>query len=148
LNPTNAVSRINVAILGVYLDPVYQHIQNSTDHAIQNHMCWQGGIFTSGVLESLSSLTDQQMKKKVQAASAPQGCQICSSDAKFHKFDFFRDSWRQQIVRFFSIFGFFMAVWHILSDWCLFFSNILLKSVIRIFWTVFGVFSQMLSGNL
>ena len=34
-----------------------------------------------------------------------------------------------------------------LSDSCLRFLNILLKSVIRIFWTVLGVFSQTLSGN-
>jgi len=69
-------------------------MQNSTDHAIQNHVCWQGGIFTSEALELLSSLTGQQMKQRVQAASAPQGCQICFFDAKFHKFDFFRDTWR------------------------------------------------------
>jgi len=34
-----------------------------------------------------------------------------------------------------------------LSDWFLFFLNILLKSVIKIFLTGPGVFSQMLSGN-
>jgi len=107
LNPTNAVSRINTAILGVFLDPVYQRMQNSADHAIHNHVCWQGGIFSSRPLESLSSLTGQQIKKRVQAASAPQGCQICFFDAKFHKYDIFRDSWGQKIVRFFSIFGFF-----------------------------------------
>jgi len=76
-------------MLAFFLDPAYQRMQNSTDHAIQNHVCWQGGIFTSGALESLSSLTSQQMKKRVLAASAPQGCQICFFDAKFHKFDFF-----------------------------------------------------------
>ena len=74
MNPTNAGSRINVAILGVFLDPVYQRMQSSTDHAIQKHVCWQGGIFTSGAIEPLSLLTGQQMKKRVQAASAPQGC--------------------------------------------------------------------------
>ena len=77
LNPTNAVSRPNIAISGVFLDPVYQRMQNSTDHAIQNHMCWQSGILSSGAIQSLSSLTGQQMKKRVQAASAPLGCQIC-----------------------------------------------------------------------
>jgi len=78
-------------------------MQNSTDHAIQNHVCWQGGKFTSGVaLEPLSSLTGQQMKKRVQAASASQGCQICFFDAKFRKSDFFRDSWRQNNCLFFS----------------------------------------------
>jgi len=51
-------------------------MQNSTDHAIQNHVCWQGGIFTSGALESLLSLTGQQMKKRVQAASVPQGSEM------------------------------------------------------------------------
>jgi len=96
------VSRINVAILGVFLDPVYQRMQNSTDHAIQYHLCWQGGIFTSGALEPLSSLTGQQMKKRVQAASAAQGYQICFFDAKFHKFNFFRDSCRQNNCLFFS----------------------------------------------
>jgi len=128
------VSRINVAILGVFLDPVYQRMQNSTDHAIQKHLCLQGGIFTSGALEPLSSLTGrgQQMKKRVQAASAPQGCQICFFDAKFHKFDFFRDSWRQNnCLFFFSTFSFFGGSWHMLSDWCLrFFST---KNVIGIF---------------
>ena len=68
------MSRIRVAILGVFLDPVHQRMQNSTDHAIQNHVWWQGGIFTSGALKSLSSLTGRQIKKRVQAASAPQGC--------------------------------------------------------------------------
>jgi len=100
--PTKAVSRINVAVLRVFLDAVYQCMQNPTDHAIQNHACWQGGIFTSGALEPLSSLTGQQIKKRVQAASAPQGCQICFFDAKFHKFDCFRDSWRQNNCLFFS----------------------------------------------
>jgi len=89
LNPTNVLSRINVAILGVFLDLVYQRMQKPTDHAIQNHMYWQGGIFASEALESLSALTGQQMKKRVQAASAPLGCLIGFCDAKFHKFDFF-----------------------------------------------------------
>ena len=106
---TNAVSRINLATWGVFLDPVYQRMQTSTDQAIQNHVCWQGGIFTSGALESLSSLTGQQMKKTVQAVSST---------------NFFV---------FFSIFVFFGGSWHMLSDRCLRFSNILLKSVIRIF---------------
>jgi len=64
-------------------------MQKATDHAIQNHMYWQGGIFASGALESLSALTGQQMKKRVQAASAPQGCMTGFFDAKFYKFDFF-----------------------------------------------------------
>jgi len=120
------VSRINVAILGIFLYPVYQRRQNLTDHAIQTHECWQGGIFTSGALESLSSLTGQQMKKRVQADSAPQDCQICFFDAKFHKFDFLRDSWRQKNCLFFSqYFAFFGGSWHMLSDWCLLFLNIL-----------------------
>ena len=92
-------------------------MQISTDHAIQNQVCWQGGIFTSGALEPLSSLTGQQMKKRVQAASAPQGCQICFFDAKFHKFDFFRDSWRQNNRLFFSQrLGFLEAVIRLVSS--------------------------------
>ena len=86
--------------------------QNSTYHAIQNHGCWQGGIFTLGALETLSSLTGQQMKKKVQAASAPQGCQICFFDAQFHKFDFFRDSWRQKNCFFLNIWFFWRQLAH------------------------------------
>jgi len=137
------VPRINVATLRVYLDPVYQRMQNSTDHAIHNRVCWQGRIFTLGSLESLSPLTGQQMKKRVQAASVPQGCQICFFDATFHKFDFFRDSWRQRSVRFFrNIWLFVGGSWHMLSDWCLRFLNILLKSLIRIFldsaWCIFS----------
>jgi len=38
LNPTNAVSRISVAILGVFLDPVYYRRQNSTNHAVQKNV--------------------------------------------------------------------------------------------------------------
>ena len=76
-------------------------MQNSTDHAIQNHVCWQGGIFTSGTLELLSSLTGQQMKKRVQAASAPQGCQICVFDTKFHKSHFLEALGVKKFVCFF-----------------------------------------------
>jgi len=94
-------------------------VQNSTDHAIQNHMYWQDGIFTSGALESLSSLTGQQMKRRVQAALAPQGCQICFLTPDFTNLAFFRDSWRQKLFVFFSIFGFFRGSWHMLSDCCL-----------------------------
>ena len=67
----NAVSRINVAILGVFLDPVYQRMQNSTNHAFQNHVCWQGGIFTSSGLESLSSPTGQQKKESAGRPGSP-----------------------------------------------------------------------------
>jgi len=83
------VSRINEAILGVFLDPVHQRMQNPTDHTIQNRMCLQGGIFPSGALQSLSSLTGQQMKKRVQAASAPQGCQIVFLTPNFTNLTFF-----------------------------------------------------------
>jgi len=55
----------------VFLDPIHQGMQNSTDHTIQNHVCRQGGIFTSGALESLSSLTGQQMKKSAGRLSSP-----------------------------------------------------------------------------
>ena len=83
-------------------------MRNSTNHAIQNHVYWQGRIFTSGALESLSSLTGQQIKKRVQAASAPQGCQIWFFDARFHKFDIFLETVGvKKIVRFFTILGFF-----------------------------------------
>jgi len=47
-----------------FLDPVYQRMLISTDHAIQNHVCWQGGIFTSGALESLSSPTRSANEKE------------------------------------------------------------------------------------
>jgi len=94
-------------MFGVLRDPVYQRMQISTDRAIQNQMYWQGWIFTLGALESLSSLTGQQMKKRVQAASPPQGCQICFFDAKFQKFDFFyRRLASKKFFVFFSIFGF------------------------------------------
>jgi len=55
------------------------------------NMWWQltRREFYFRALESLSSLIGQQMKKRVQAASAPQCCQTCFFDAKFHKFDFF-----------------------------------------------------------
>jgi len=33
---------------------------------------------------------------------------------------------------FFSIFGFFRGSWHILSDWCFGFSNVLLKVLLRL----------------
>ena len=62
---------------------------------------------------------------------------------------FFRGSWRQKILFgfFFSIFGFFGGSWHIPSDWCFGFLNVLLKIVIRLFQTVLSVLSQKLSGN-
>jgi len=63
-------------------------MQNSTDHAIQNHVCWQGGIFTSGALEPLSSHTDRAANEKVQAASDPQGCQICFLTPNFTNLTF------------------------------------------------------------
>jgi len=44
LNPTNAVSRINVAILGVFLDSVYQRLRSSTDHAIQKTCGGKAGV--------------------------------------------------------------------------------------------------------
>jgi len=55
---------------------------------------WQGGSFTSGALESLPSLIGQQMEKRVQATSAPQGCQIGFLTPNFTNLTFFRDSWR------------------------------------------------------
>jgi len=76
-------------------------MQNTTDHAIQNHVCWQGGVFTTGLL---SSLTGQQMKKRVQATSAPQGCQIVFSlTPNFTNLTFCRDSWRQKNCLAFSL---------------------------------------------
>jgi len=35
---TPRYATVNVATLGIFLDPVYQRMQNSTDHAIQNHV--------------------------------------------------------------------------------------------------------------
>ena len=87
--------------------------------------------FYLGALESLSSLTGQQMKKKSAGRLGSPGL----ADFLFWyqiSHDFFRDSWRQKNC-FFSIFGFFGGSWHMLSDWRLRCLNILLKSVIRIF---------------
>jgi len=94
LNPINAVSRINVAILGVFLGPVYQRKQNSTDHAIQNHVYWQGGIFTSRALEPLSSLTAHRSANGKESAGRldSQGCQIFFFDARFHRFGIFLET--------------------------------------------------------
>jgi len=107
-------------MLGVFLDPVYQRMQNSTDHAIQNHVCWQGGIFTSVALESLSLLTGQQMKKRVQAASAPQGFQVCFLTPNFN-FDFFLET--VGVKNFFLSIYRFGGSWDMLSNWCLRFLN-------------------------
>jgi len=86
-------------------------MQNPTDHAIQNHVCCQGGICTSGALESLSPLTGQQMIKRVQAASAPQGCQICFFDANVTNVTFLEAASVKKLFGFFSsIYGFFEAV--------------------------------------
>jgi len=48
---------------------------------------------------------------------------------------FFKDTWHQKILFgfSFSIFGFFRGSWHIPSDWCFGFLNVVLKSVIRLF---------------
>jgi len=98
------------------------------------NMWWQRGIFTSGALESLSPLIGQQMKKRVQAASAPQGCQICFFDVKFHKFDFFRDSRRQKNCLVFSHYCIWLFLEAVGTCYQIsVFLNILLKSFIRIF---------------
>jgi len=109
-------------------------MQNSTDHAIQNHVCWQGGIFTSGALESLPSLTGQQMKKRVQAASAPRAARFAFLTPNFTNLTFFRDSWRQKNCLFFSQYlTFFGGSSHMLSDWCLRFLNILPTVLLEFF---------------
>ena len=59
-------------------------------------------------------------KESADPPSAPQGCQICVLTPNFTNLAFFRDSWRQKIVSFFSIFGFFGSSWHMLSDWFVF----------------------------
>ena len=82
----------------------------------------------------------QQMKKRVQAASAPQGCQICFFDAKLHKSDFFRDSWRQQIVCFVLNIWLFLESVDTSYQIGVFAFKYLANSVIRIFQTVLGVF--------
>ena len=51
---------------------------------------------------SVRTLTGQQMKKSVQAASAPQVCQICFLTPNFTSLTLFRDSWRQKDCSFFS----------------------------------------------
>jgi len=86
-------------------------MQNPTDHAIQNHVCCQGGICTSGALESLSPLTGQLMIQRVQAASAPQGCQISFFDANLTNLTFLETVGVKKLFGFFSsIYGFFEAV--------------------------------------
>jgi len=86
-------------------------MQNPTDHSIQNHVCCQGGICTSGTLESLSPLTGQQMIKRVQAASAPQGCQIGFFDANLTNLTFLETVGVKKLFGFISsIYGFFEEV--------------------------------------
>jgi len=94
VKPTTAVSRINVAISGVFLDTVYQRMQNPTNHAIQNHACWQGGIFASRTLESLSSLTGQQMMCRPPRLLGV--ARLAFLTANFTNLTFFRDSWGQK----------------------------------------------------
>jgi len=116
VKPTTAVSRINVAISGVFLDTVYQRMQNPTNHAIQNHACWQGGIFASRTLESLSSLTDHACwqggifaSRTLESLSSLTGQQMMCRPprllgvarlafltANFTNLTFFRDSWGQK----------------------------------------------------
>jgi len=77
-------------------------MQNPTHHAIQNHVRCQGGICTSGVLESLSSLTGQQMIKRVQAASALLGCQIGFFDTNLTNLTFLETVGVKKLFVFFS----------------------------------------------
>jgi len=118
----------------VFLDPVYQRKQNSTDHTIQNHVCWQGGIFTSGALESLSSLTGQQMKKSAGRLGSP-GLPGFLFSSQISQIWLFQRQLALKKCLFFSQYSIwlFRGSWHMLSDWYLRFLNILLKSVIRIF---------------
>jgi len=65
------------------------------------------------------------------ALQVVRGCETGFFDAKFHKFGvFWRPFASKKLFGFFSlIFGFFGGSSHILSDWCLGFLKILLKSV-------------------
>jgi len=76
---------------------------------------WQGGT-----LESLSSLTGQQIKKSAGRLGSP-GLPDCFFDAKFHKRNFFLETLSvKKLFGFFSlIFGFLGGSWHMLTDWCL-----------------------------
>jgi len=65
-------------------------MQNSTDHAIQNHVCWQGGIFTSGVLRVVIVTHRLTNEKEIAGRLGSPGCQLCFFDVKFHKFDYFQ----------------------------------------------------------
>jgi len=74
-------------------------------------------FYFRGALESLSSLTGQQMKKKVQAASAPKGCQNCFFWHQMLQIWIFLETVGvEKVVHFFSIFGFFGGSWHMLPD--------------------------------
>jgi len=109
LNPTKAESRINVATLGVFLEPVYQRMQNSTEQAIQHHVCWKGGIFTSGALELIWSLTGQQIKESAGCLGYLRAARCAFLMANSTNLTFFRDSWCKKNC-FFSTFGFLGAV--------------------------------------
>jgi len=80
-----------------------------------------------------------------------QGYQIGFFEAKVHKFGFFRGSWCQKNCLAFWFFPFnIWLFWRQLTQTIRLvfgFLNTLLKSVIRLFQTVLGVFSQKLPGN-
>jgi len=73
--------------------------------------------------------------RMLSAAELPDNIRVKSqTTSKFYKFDFFcRQLGSKKLFVFFSILGFFEGSWHMLSDWCLRFLNVLLKSVSRIF---------------
>ena len=71
-------------------------------------------------------------RKKLKLSSGRQGCQIGFFDAKFHKFGFRRDTWRQ--------WGYLFNVWlysrqlaHTTRLFFFSFLSVLLKSLIRLF---------------
>ena len=74
-----------------------------------------------------------------------QDCQIGFLDAKFHKFGFLQGCRVVRCRRFLGGVG--VRFPNNTGSWSRILSNILLKSVIRLFYTVLGVFSLTLSDN-
>jgi len=107
-------------------------MQSPNDHAIQNHVCWQGGIFASEALELLPSLTGQQMKRGCRPPRLPRVARLAFLKPNFTNLTSFRDIWRQKNRLAFSLQ--YLAILEQLAHAIRFgIFNILLKSVIRNF---------------
>jgi len=78
-------------------------------------VCWQGGIFVSGAQGSLSSLTGQQMRKRVQAPPLPRAARFALLTPNFTNLTFLETLGVNKLFVFLSIFGFF-GVWCIFSN--------------------------------